>query len=376
MTEANPRTRSTWFGRSREHAVELRRGGLDETGMRDPRAVEPTGRLPDLVLGHLRERAFVRLGIAAARDVRRHPAHRVRAAPMAGPHEELGVRAHERHRHRDLRAIGQDERRVAPELLDHAEDVVPTSGVQPRCVVAELVEDLVHLERREDRLDQDRGADRSAFDPEPVLRPPEDVVPQARLEMALELREVEVRTGASLELLAGVVEEREPEVEEAAGDRSPVHEHVPLRQLPPARPNDQRRDAFAQPVLAAVGRGQLDRPADRVGEVHLTVDHVRPRRRGGVLEIGHEAARARVQCVDHHLAIGGTRDLDAAIEEVGRRGSHAPIGIARSSGSPRGSRGVRPRRGAAGAPHGRRADPCVELRTPGAARRRRRARRA
>src|SRR5919106_819836 len=41
------------------------------------------------------------------------------------------------------------------ELLDDREDVVPAAGVEPRGVLAELVQDLVHLEGREDRLDQD-----------------------------------------------------------------------------------------------------------------------------------------------------------------------------------------------------------------------------
>ena len=37
-------------------------------------------------------------------------------------------------------------------------------------MVAQLVEDLVHLERGEDRLDQDGRADRPAVDAERVLR--------------------------------------------------------------------------------------------------------------------------------------------------------------------------------------------------------------
>src|SRR3712207_8401884 len=47
----------------------------------------------------------------------------------------------------------------SPQLLDQAEDVVPPPGIEPRRVVAQLVEDLVHLERRQDGLDQHRGAD-------------------------------------------------------------------------------------------------------------------------------------------------------------------------------------------------------------------------
>ena len=44
-----------------------------------------------------------------------------------------------------------------------------------------------------------------------------------------------------------------------------------------------------------------------------------PGRRVGVLEVGHEPARARVQRVDHHLAVGGAGDLDPA---VGERAGH------------------------------------------------------
>ena len=62
------------------------------------------------------------------------------------------------------RAVGQHELRPVAELLDHAEDVVPAAGVEPGRVLAQLVEDLVHLERGEDRLDQDGRADRAARD--------------------------------------------------------------------------------------------------------------------------------------------------------------------------------------------------------------------
>ena len=45
------------------------------------------------------------------------------------------------------------------ERLDDAEEVVPAAGVEPGDVVAQLVEDLVHLERGEDRLDEDGRPD-------------------------------------------------------------------------------------------------------------------------------------------------------------------------------------------------------------------------
>ena len=71
-------------------------------------------------------------------------------------------------------------------------------------MLAQLVEDLVHLERREDRLDQHRRPDRAARQPERVLGEREDVVPEPRLEVALHLRQVEVRPGAALEQLCAL----------------------------------------------------------------------------------------------------------------------------------------------------------------------------
>ena len=120
-------------------------------------------------------------------------------------------------------AIGQDELGPVAELLDHAEDVVPAAGVQPGRVLAQLVEDLVHLERGEDRLDQHRRLDRPARHAEPVLREAEDVVPEARLEVRLELREVEVAPVARV-----VAEEVDAEVEQRAGHRPAVDREVPL----------------------------------------------------------------------------------------------------------------------------------------------------
>ena len=127
--------------------------------MRDPGAVEAVARLALLVLAHLRERDRVHLRVAARRDERRHPADRVRAAPVAGADEQLGVRAHERDGHRHLRAVGEQRVLVRPELLDHREDVVPAARVERRRVRPERVEDLVHLEGGEDRLD--RGPSRA-----------------------------------------------------------------------------------------------------------------------------------------------------------------------------------------------------------------------
>ena len=207
--------------------------------MRDPRAVEAVAALALLVVAHLGDGCGVDLRVTAARDERGHPADGMRAAPVARPHEQLGVGAHERHGHRQLRAIRQDERRVVAELLDRAEQVVPAARVEPRGVLAQLVQDLVHLERGVDRLDEDGRPDRAARDAQRFLGVDEHLVPQARLVVRLELGEVEVRARAAARALGGVVEQVQAGVEQRGGDRLAVDEDVGLDQVPAARSDEQ-----------------------------------------------------------------------------------------------------------------------------------------
>ena len=212
------------------------------------------------------------------------------------------------------------------ELLDHAEDVVPASGVQPRRVLAQLVEDLVHLERGEDRLDQHGGADRAARDAERVLREHEDVVPEARLEMALQLRQVEVRARAARRAAPArcgrsTARSRRGSPRSARRRRSTC---CSSRCQPRGRTTSVAVSSFSAYVLPS-GCLERDRAAHGVGQVALAVDDVLPGRRERVLEVGHEDLRARVERVDHHLAVDGPGDLDPAVEEVGRSRRHAPV---------------------------------------------------
>ena len=114
-------------------------------------------------------------------------------------------------------------------FLIAAEQVVPAAGVEPGGVLAQLVQDLVHLERGEDRLDQDGRPDRAARDPERRLGVDEDVVPEPRLGVALELGQVEVRPAPATERLGAVVEQVQPEVEQAGRHRRAVDEHAATR---------------------------------------------------------------------------------------------------------------------------------------------------
>ena len=67
---------------------------------------------------------------------------------------------------------------------------------------AQLVQDFIHLERGQNRLDQDRGANRAVRNAQIVLRLDEHVVPQPRFEMALQLRQVEIGPAALVDQLA------------------------------------------------------------------------------------------------------------------------------------------------------------------------------
>ena len=109
-------------------------------------------------------------------------------------------------------------------------------------MVAQLVEDLVHLEGREDGFDQHGGADGAAGNAEVVLRKTEDVVPQPRFQMAFHLRQVEIWAGASADQFLRVVKEVQSEIEQRAGDGLAIHQEMSLIQMPAARAHQQRRD--------------------------------------------------------------------------------------------------------------------------------------
>ena len=136
---------------------------------------------------------------------------------------------------------------------------------------------------------------------------------------AFHLRQVEVRALALVELLLRARDHVEREVGEAAGGAFAVDEDVLLRQVPAARPDDDRGELVVGPqrVLLPALR-EVDRPVQRVLEVELAFDHVRPQRRVGVLEVGQPDVGAGVERVDRHLLVGGPGDLDPPVDQAGR----------------------------------------------------------
>ena len=322
-----------------QHGVELglRRG--DQVGVRHPRAVEAVSGLALLVGRHLLDRTRRHLGVAAVRDERTHAADREGSALVARLHEQVGVGPHERHRHRDLAAVGEHEARpAATVVLDDREDVVPAPGVQARAVVAQLVQDLVHLERGRQRLDQHGGADGAVRDADVLLAEREDVVPQLRLLARLQLRDVEVRASPGLDQRLCVVQEVETEVDQRPGCRGatagPVDEgDVLLGQVPAAGAHHDRGRALRGDAVLLAGSGfgggggEGEFSSDRVLEGELTLDDVLPGGTRGVLLVGEPDAGAGVERVDGHLRVGGSGDLHAAVLEAGPGTGDPPVPV-------------------------------------------------
>src|SRR3979490_2300779 len=105
------------------------------------------------------------------------------------------------------------------ELLDETENVVPARAVESGGMVAQFVKDLVHFECRENRFDQDGGANRSARNAHFVLGETEHVVPQPRLQVTLHLRQVEVRASPFAQQGGSIVKKEQPKIKQRRRDR-------------------------------------------------------------------------------------------------------------------------------------------------------------
>src|SRR5207245_5619458 len=97
------------------------------------------------------------------------------------------------------------------------------------------------------------GFDLRAAEVELLLGPVEDLVPQARLLVALHLGQIEVGSAPALQQAPRVMEDVQAEVEHRAGYRSAIDRQVTLHEVPPSRAHDECRDLIVEFVLAAVG---------------------------------------------------------------------------------------------------------------------------
>src|SRR5688572_19581863 len=122
--------------------------------MSHPRAVEALTALAIFVFPDFRKRALRYFGVLAIRNECGHTADCMCASLVTNAYQALRVRAHERNRHGHMCAIRQHEGAVMREFLDDAEDVVPAPRIEAGRMIAQLVQDLLHLECGENCLDE------------------------------------------------------------------------------------------------------------------------------------------------------------------------------------------------------------------------------
>src|SRR4029077_9052496 len=97
--------------------------------------------------------------------------------------------------------------------------------------------------------------------------------------------------------------------------------------MPTAWTDQQHRNIFLQLVTLSFRAGETDRAADRIPQIDLALNHVRPSRRIRVFEIGHENLCAGVERGDHHLAISRPGAPAPPIAQIRRNRRASPVAL-------------------------------------------------
>lgn len=128
--------------------VEDVRGDLGERRVSDPGTIVAGAHLAELVGGDLGHGGVIGLLVVLDGDLSGHAAHSMDSALVTGLDKELDVGIHEGGSHGHGIAVWENEVRVLTETLDSVEDVIPTTAVQARRVVTELIDDLFVISSR------------------------------------------------------------------------------------------------------------------------------------------------------------------------------------------------------------------------------------
>src|SRR5207245_9400412 len=91
-----------------------------------------------------------------------------------------------------------------------------------------------------------------------VLGEVEHFVPQSRLEVALQLREIPVRPRAALDELGGDVKEAQAEIAQRRRDGPPVYQDVLLDEVPATRADHEDSGPRVERVPPGFGAGRRD----------------------------------------------------------------------------------------------------------------------
>ena len=312
--------------RSRHHRVKLVPGEVHQPRVGDPSAVVPVGRFAVFVGANFGQRLFVCVGIVLDRDLSGHPANRRSSPMMTGLDRQQRIRPQEMRGHRHLGPIGQHHVRSVAEAFDETEDVVPASAIQAGRMLPQFVQNLVHLERGQDRFDQHRGTNCPGGNAQVVLRLQKDVVPQPCFEMTFQLGQIEIGPASLVDQPLGIVVEEQAEVEQGCGNEPTVDAEMTLFEVPAAGTHDERRYLLIEAVVLTRLRLKIvDGACYRVAKIDLAVERACPSRRMGVLEVGHKAVGPGVQRVDDHFAVDRSSDFHSAVAQIGRQRCDVPV---------------------------------------------------
>ncbi len=243
-------------------------------------------------------------------------------------------------------------------------------------MVAQLVEDLLHLERREDRLDQDGRADRALRHADGVLGVAEDVVPEARLEVALELRQVVVRAAAALDRRRPLWKRCRPKSKRLAETGSPSTRTCRSLRCQPRGRTTSVAIWSLQPVLLALGARELEVRRCAAWSVAWPCTTLA---QDGESASSRSAMKTRAPELRALIAIlgsAGPGDLAAPVVQVGRRRRHLPVagahlgGLGQEAGALAGERCARRAPGGAAAARRAAGRRCAAGRRPARGRRR------
>src|SRR5579885_2035934 len=150
--------------------------------------------------------------------------------------------------------------------------------------------------------------------------------------MAFELGQVKVGAGAFREQRFDVMEEVQAKIEDAAGDRPAIDQHVLFYQVPATRAYQQRRNLVIECVLFALRAGIGNRAIDGIAHVDLSLNGSLPCWGEVIFKVGHEYLRALIQRIDDHVALDRSGDLYAPILQVWRNRRNRPLAIANMLG--------------------------------------------
>ena len=102
-------------------------------------------------------------------------------------------------------------------------------------MIPQFKEDLLHLERSRECLDQHRRTDGIVWNADVGLREQEDVIPEASLKVVLHFRKIEVWTVSTSNQFFRIMEEIQSEVEERGGYGFAVYRDTSFIQVPSTR---------------------------------------------------------------------------------------------------------------------------------------------